>query len=249
VDVAGTAAVFAATTASFRPDRREKVLGVGRSATPGLWHPYAYINGGGLNLEWFRGWIGGAGQAKGAGAPLTALDRRAAAADPGGAPLFVPHLGGRVSPPRPALRGAWVGLTWDHGVGDLYRAVLEGVALEYAIYKRVLATLYPRTTLRELRITGGGERSAVWNRIKADTLNMPVRRIARSHGAPMGAALVAALGVGLVKSLPAAAERWINVGRAVRPDARGAAAAAARVERYAHFLNALEQVSETGRQP
>jgi len=25
----------------------------GESITQGLWHPYAYVNGGGLNLEWF----------------------------------------------------------------------------------------------------------------------------------------------------------------------------------------------------
>jgi xylulokinase len=54
VDVAGTASVFAATTASFRPDVRNRILSCGQAATPGLWHPYAYINGGGMNLEWFR---------------------------------------------------------------------------------------------------------------------------------------------------------------------------------------------------
>ena len=54
VDVAGTASVFAATTRTFRPDTAHRVLSWGRSAVPGLWHPYAYINGGGMNLEWFR---------------------------------------------------------------------------------------------------------------------------------------------------------------------------------------------------
>ena len=53
VDVAGTASVFAATTRSFRADVEQGLLGWGRSATPGLWHPYAYINGGGMNVEWF----------------------------------------------------------------------------------------------------------------------------------------------------------------------------------------------------
>ena len=54
VDVAGTASVFAATTASFQPDLSDRTLGCGQSAAPGFWHPYAYINGGGMNLEWFR---------------------------------------------------------------------------------------------------------------------------------------------------------------------------------------------------
>ncbi|NQT12441.1 MAG: xylulose kinase, partial [Planctomycetes bacterium] len=46
VDVAGTASVFAATTREFKADTKHGVLGWGQSATPGLWHPYAYINGG-----------------------------------------------------------------------------------------------------------------------------------------------------------------------------------------------------------
>ena len=54
VDVAGTASAFATTTSTFQPDMRNKTLGCGQAATPGLWHPYAYINGGGMTLEWFR---------------------------------------------------------------------------------------------------------------------------------------------------------------------------------------------------
>ncbi|WP_455382092.1 xylulokinase [Salinispira pacifica] len=54
VDVAGTASVFAATVRQFRVDRADMIMGIGRSIVPGLWHPYAYINGGGLNLSWFR---------------------------------------------------------------------------------------------------------------------------------------------------------------------------------------------------
>ena len=53
VDVAGTASVFAATTDQFVCDIETQVMGCGASVTPGLWHPYAYINGGGMNLEWF----------------------------------------------------------------------------------------------------------------------------------------------------------------------------------------------------
>ncbi len=40
--------------------------------------------------------------------------------------------------------------------------------------------------MSELRITGGGERSVVWNQIKADVLNMPVAGIAGSRGGADG---------------------------------------------------------------
>lgn len=239
VDVAGTASVFAATTSRFRADTQFHTLGWGRSATEGLWHPYAYINGGGMNLEWFRRQVAGFG-AGGRGVALQALDKAADAIEPAdSAPVFIPHLGGRVSPSWPDLRGAWAGLDWSHGAADLYRAVLEGVALEYAIYKRALLALNPGLRLREVRVTGGGGKSGLWNRIKADVLGVRVVKVARSEGAPVGAALVAGLGVGCFRDLDEAAGRWIETGDATVPDRRKAGYYARRLERYERLLNRL----------
>jgi xylulokinase len=232
VDVAGTASVFAGTESDFRADVSLMVLSCGRSATPGLWHPYAYINGGGMNLEWFRGEMA---KVCSPGTPpsFEDLNARAAEIEPRvDDPLFVPHLGGRVSPSWPALRGAWVGLTWSHGLGHLYRGVLEGVALEYGIYLRALEKLYGSGRVREVRVTGGGEKSAAWNRIKADVLGVPVVQIVGGGGAPLGAALLAAYGVGVVKDLSSGAGEWVHTGAVTEPDAKRAAVAQERVSRY-----------------
>jgi len=241
VDVAGTASVFASTTEAFRADKKHRTLGCGRSAVPGLWHPYAYINGGGMNLEWFRQQLVNRGRTSGSN--LLTFDRinemAAGIAPADDLPLFVPHLGGRVCPSQPELRGAWVGLSWDHSAAHLYRAVLEAVALEYAIYKKVVTSLYKHLQLKELRITGGGEKSALWNAIKADTLQTPVRRIARSEGAPLGVALLAGFGVGLFRSLPSAANQWIDVGALTRPRKSMASYYARRAKRYEALLERL----------
>lgn len=240
VDVAGTASVFAATTREFRPDKLDKVLSCGQAATPGLWHPYAYINGGGMNLEWFREQIAGAGGALAGKIALADLDRQAALIAPAGdLPLFVPHLGGRVSPSWPSLRGAWVGLTWAHTAGHLWRALLEGVALEYAIYRQVLLRVQPSLRLAEVRVTGGGEKSDLWNRIKADALATRVVRVNRSEGAPLGSALLAGYGAGLFKDLDATARSWIGTGREFKPDRRVAGHYSARLDRYQRLLLTL----------
>ncbi len=241
VDVAGTASVFASTTTEFRADQRHRMLGCGQSAVPGLWHPYAYINGGGMNLDWFRNEIANKGnRAKSSLVTLEQLNAMAAhLPESEELPLFVPHLGGRVCPSTPGLRGAWIGLDWSHSLAELYRAVLEGVALEYGVYKRVLLELYPKLRLSELRITGGGEKSAFWNALKADVLQTPVRRIARGEGAPMGAALVAGYGVGAFKSLSAAAKGWVHAGELVRPRKAVAKYYARRQQRYEALLNTL----------
>ncbi len=240
VDVAGTASVFAGTESEFRADTALMILSCGRSATPGLWHPYAYINGGGMNLEWFRTEL--AGKAAAAGEPLSfdELGRLATEVEPrADDPIFVPHLGGRVSPSWPALRGAWVGLTWSHGLAHLYRGLLEGVALEYGIYLRALEKLYGSGTVKEVRVTGGGEKSAAWNRIKADILGVPVVQIVGGGGAPLGAALLAAYGVGVVKDLQAGAAQWVQTGAVTEPDPSRVGMARERIGRYETLLQSL----------
>ncbi|NQU76209.1 MAG: hypothetical protein HQ546_07855, partial [Planctomycetes bacterium] len=167
------------------------------------------------NLEWFRRQFA-AGEG-GKAATWKAMEELARRAKSSAGPIFIPHLAGRVSPPQPALRGAWVGLTHAHTRGDLYRAVLEGVALEYTIYRDTLLEYNRGLHFRELRVTGGGQQSALWNQIKADALGMPVRRIVNSIGAPMGAAMLAAWGVGILSGLTQAAKAWIRPGHAKRP--------------------------------
>ena len=66
----------------------------------------------------------------------------------------MPHLGGGVCPAQPDLRGAWVGLGWNHTAAHLYRAVLESIALEYAGYQRKACSLYPSFKMSELRRDG-----------------------------------------------------------------------------------------------
>ena len=148
--MAGTASVFAMTTAEFRPDVESRMLACGQSAVPGLWHPYAYINGGGMNLEWFRREMANCGRTSGKDLlTLAQLDALAAEIEPDQtSPMFVPHLGGRVCPAQPNLRGAWVGLTWST-MAHLSRRGRR----RYAVTKAC-------PPLRsELRAIGGGEQS------------------------------------------------------------------------------------------
>ncbi|MBN1671005.1 MAG: xylulose kinase [Kiritimatiellae bacterium] len=240
VDVAGTASVFAATAARFRPDTRRRMLACGQAAVPGLWHAYAYVNGGGMNLEWFRREIAGR---PAPGRRTLTFDRlnREAAALPFDAdtPLFVPHFAGRVCPSQPGLRGAWAGLRWTHTRAHLYRAMLEAVALEYGIYRNAIAELYPDLRLRDVRVTGGGEKSAVWNRIKAAVLNMPVVQVRQSLGAPMGAALLAGDGLGLFKDLRRTADRWVRTGERHRAGRKMTAFYQPRLRQYEELLTVL----------
>jgi len=247
VDVAGTASVFAATTAAIHPDVNGRMLACGQSAIPGLWHPYAYINGGGMNLDWFCREMANRGRTSGRQlCTIEQLDEQAAAIKPrDDLPMFVPHLGGRVCPAQPYLRGAWTGLTRDLGLAHLYRAVLEGVALEYAVYQQGLRRLYGGIGIKELRVTGGGEKSTLWNALKADVLQVPLRRVARSEGAPLGVAMLAGWGVGLFTGLPQAARQWVELAETTRPKRSLADHYSHRLARYETLLRNLDVQGES----
>jgi xylulokinase len=262
VDVAGTASVFATTTQAFAPDAAAGILGLGRSAVRGLWHPYAYINGGGMNIRWFASSIacglataqkGSAAAAQAGSGPdyddLDALVRDLAPLPDD--PWFIPHFEGRVMPSQSGMRGAWAGLRWSHGLDRLYRAILEGAAFEYRIYLDAIRRLYPGLCPAEVRMTGGGSRSLAWTRTKADILRLPFRTLLGSTdcpagGAPMGAAMLAAaasMGASAAEPdpsiLPRIATSWVKAGEACLPNPVPAPLYATRYAAYLRLLDAL----------
>ena len=117
--------------------------------------------------------------------------------------------------------------------------MLEGVALEYGIYLRTLESLFGVGTVTEVRVTGGGEKSAVWNRIKADTLGVPIVQVMGAGGAPLGSALLAGYAEGTLRDMEGTAARWIRTGAVTQPDPRRIEAGRRRTERYAALLESI----------
>lgn len=202
LDTAGTASVFSCCTDRFTPDRENRALIYMRSVLPDLYNPLAYVAGGGLALQWFRDhFLSADGQVDPEAAYRRLFDMAEKA--PAGADglLFCPHLGGRVSPAAPEMRGSWLGFSWEHGQAHFFRAVLESVAYEYAFYLRVIKGLLPDLTLSEARAVGSGAQSDTWNQIKADVLGIPYRRVLRGESATWGSALIAGKASGMFDDL------------------------------------------------
>src|SRR5208282_4124004 len=109
---------------------------------------------------------------------------------------------------------------------------------------RILQHLHPKLRLVELRVTGGGERSALWNQIKADVLGTPVAQVSRSEGAPLGAALLAGYGVGVIKNLDTAARKWIRTSKTIPPNGRLARYYRQRMAAYETVLKLLNNWSK-----
>jgi xylulokinase len=199
LDTAGTASVFTGCVDGFRPDPTGTLM-LTRGSIAGQWLEVAYVAGGGLCPTWLATTLRPGGAA--AEIDLENLFALAASAEVGAEGLlFVPHLDGRVLPSAPLLRGAFVGLQFRHERRHLARAVLEAIALEYAIYLATMRDLYPEIAWTDVRVVGGGSRSAVWNQIKADVLGLPLSPVATKEPACWGAALLAARGAALCADL------------------------------------------------
>ena len=93
------------------------------------------------------------------------------------------------------------------------------MAYEYALACNAVRTAAPDVRLGEVRVIGGGARSDLWNRIKADVLGLPYTRLTVPDAATLGSAIIAGHAVGIVPDVAAAVRRIAQPGQPLAPDA------------------------------
>ena len=236
-DVAGTASVLACAAADFRPDVKHKTILYAPSVIDGLYTPMAYIGGGGLCLKWFRDSVLQKSH------NYSQLDEIAAKIMPGSEDLlFVPHFSGRTCPNDVKVRGSFINISWQHGPAHFYRAIMEGIAYEYGIYKDIIKELNPELDYEQLISVGGGAKSRLFGQIKADALGIPVSTIRLSDTAASGCCAIAGYGVGLYDSLTASVERRALLNETVEPRPDNTALYGRLQKIYAELFPALNGV-------
>jgi xylulokinase len=178
--------------------------------------PGEYIVGGamaalGKCLDWLRETI--------AGEALTheELIREAMNAPVGADRLiFLPYLAGERAPIwDPQARGVYFGLALKHERRHLVRAVLESVA--YALRHVAEPLEESGARIDEMRVCGRQALSEDWNQIKADVLGVPVAVPRVRETALLGAAVLAAVGAGLLPDVASGADRLVRIERVLHP--------------------------------
>lgn len=128
---------------------------------------------------------------------IFAMLEKEAAASPAGANglALLPYWSGCMTPYwDPRARGVIAGLSSSHTRGDVYRSILEGIALEQAmVTDRIAAATSP---ISHFVAIGGGANSDLWCQIIADTADRQVKRLATIEASSLGAAMAAARGAG-----------------------------------------------------
>ena len=153
--------------------------------------------------------------------------------------LFLPQLEGERAPLWDAdLRGAFVGLDRRTGAPELALAVLEGVALSARLLFAACDAAAGGGTAR-LFHAGGGARSDLWAQIRADCLGVPLDRVACLDVGCLGAAMMAAVGVGAYPTLAEAVSRMSRIERVFEPNPRRKARYDAMFDVYQRATEAL----------
>lgn len=129
--------------------------------------------------------------------------------------ICLPYFSGERTPIHDAqAKGAFFGLDLTHTRGDLFRAVLEGIAS---------GTAHVLDTYRDLHAfpnrilaVGGGTRNAVWLQATSDISGAGQIVCEKTIGASYGDAFLAATAVG--KAMPEEIVEWNPVARTIRPE-------------------------------
>ncbi len=209
VDGSGSVECFTPIMSAL-PENR-KCMRAGASFLPytgGLFAGCAFSYTGGSALRWFRDGFA-------PGESYSSLDA-SVGEDPGNI-LFLPHLAGAATPYMDLDSKSLVwGMTLSSTKADLYRALMEGVAYEFRINMDMMSEggVHPSRIL----VTGGGGRSRVWNRIKADITGLPLTAIDVPEVGAAGVIMICARSMGLVKTLTEAADIFSREGETFVPD-------------------------------
>ena len=156
--------------------------------------------------------------------------------------LFLPYLTGERTPNLPGATGVFHGLTpRTMKPAHLMRATMEGVTLGLAYGLAGLRGLGIMPT--EVRLTGGGGRSAAWRQICADVFGCRVVTLREAEGAALGAAIQAAAVADTSRSVTEWAEALVQLNAAETVERRVGFNYAAALKRQTELTRALAEKS------
>lgn len=211
-------------------------------ASPGKWHMMGVMLSAGGSLRWYRDVLCEAERAEAAKRgvdPYEIITESAARAPPGCEDLiFLPYLTGERTPHAdPNARGAFVGFTLRHTKAHLARAVIEGVTFGLLDCLNLVRDL--GFNAKSVRVSGGGSHSAFWRQMLADVFNADVATVNTTHGAALGAAILAAVGAGAFTSVDQACASLVRETSRTAPGAN-ASVYPVFVERYRSLYRSLQ---------
>jgi len=202
----------------------------------------------GESLEWFRANFGFQAEqkAKEQGNVWQHLMASLNDTSPGASgAIFLPHLSAAGCPIiDPKSMGAFVGLSSTTTHADMLRAVIEGLNYQFLEIRQAMESGLS-CSFDNIIVSGGGSQNEFWIQNKADMLGLPIEVSNVQEATPLGAAMLAGIGIGLYKNLDEAYERVKKTKKLYNPNLELTAKYAKLFEIYKSIYPSLKSVNNS----
>ncbi len=177
----------------------------------GNWGSLTLLDAGGDAVRWARRAFH---ENRRSYAEVSAAAERAGAGS--GNLFFLPYLSGERFGDHRNSRAQFFGLSAAHGLPELHRAVLEGVA--FSVRQRLGALQADGRRPERFVAASGGAKSRLWLRIKASMYRVPYLVPTELECGVVGAAAMMAVAVGDAPGLAEAVDRMVSFEQEIPPD-------------------------------
>jgi len=202
-------------------DKDESRIHCFNHSVSGKWYLMGVMLSAGLSLRWFRDNFAKLEMETGdltCTDPYEFLNSEAKQVPAGSEGLvFLPYLSGERTPHQNAkARGVFFGISGTHDKRHFVRSILEGVTFGLRDSLELIKDMGVEPT--QIRVTGGGAKSALWKKIQADIFGQEVVTTKVDEGPAYGAALLAGVGSGTFNSIDNAVDRCVKISSYDLPD-------------------------------
>jgi sugar (pentulose or hexulose) kinase len=213
----GTAAVIELLSSKYVTHPRMDFFTWG-AAIPGHWALEGFVGRGYWMVSWFKDEFGKREEDEALGlgiAPEVVLDKQLTHIPPGSMGLLVqPYWHPREN--DPLSKGAMIGFSGEHTRKHVYRAIIEGIAYELRRLSELMVK-HSGSSISELRVGSGGSRSDEVMQITADVFGLPAMKMHTSNLSALGAAIDAAVALGIHKGFAEAVEKMVRIKTVFQP--------------------------------
>lgn len=206
----GSSGVVLAQTNNPQADQEGRIH-LFNHACPDSWYIMGVMLSAGISYEWLERKLFNSRLS------YTQLDQLAGEIEPGSEGLiFLPYLYGERTPYNDAnARAVYFGISGKHDQRHFVRSVLEGVT--FGLKDSLELIKDKGVKIKEIRATGGGAKSRIWQQILADILGKEINLLNVEEGPAFGAALIAGVGISVYSSFAEAVNRIIKVKNTIIP--------------------------------
>jgi len=206
-DIGGTACDVSVFTEEPLYDHRLMHL---HHVVPGGWISFGILDSGAF--KWFRDEFCSAekeeAKRRGISAYELLVDQASSVPEGSEGLIFLPYLLGERTLGTSASRAVFFGYTPRHTLAHSTRAIMEGIVFDL---RQSLDIMTEKGIMIEtIRTVGGSAISTMWNQMKADIYRNNIVTLNNFEGGIMGAAILAASGVGLFSDASSAAQTMVR---------------------------------------